>query len=187
MPFPNQAVNRNLRNKIIAIVMAGLGIAAVIIIGWQLTRDDGSKKHEAVVASATQGDTRLTPSQPAISTRTSPSTVRNNTGARLTARTGKTPASPTPRQVSAAVNAAPDSVEELPEVKQAHDALVAAHKRAADVMEKAMKQLYGDISFDAFQKVQNLPEVQQTRQVVAEAERRYTEAKSKAMEARSTK
>jgi cytoskeletal protein RodZ len=74
-----------------------------------------------------------------------------------------------------------------PEVKEAEAALVAAEKHTADVMEKAMNEMYGGISFDAFQKVRNLPEVQQARALVAEAQRRYSDAKSKAMEDRSTK
>jgi hypothetical protein len=72
-------------------------------------------------------------------------------------------------------------VQNAPEVKQAQESLVAAHKRAADVMEKAMKENYGGISFDAFHKVQNLPEVQQARAAIAEAELKYNTAVQKTM------
>jgi hypothetical protein len=162
-------------------VVTGLGIAAVVTVGWQLLRDDERKNREVVVASAAQAARGWMPLQPAASTRTSSSRVRNNSSARSTARIADAPTSPTAKQVNAPSSAAFDNVEVVPEVKQAHDALVAAHKRAADVMGKAMKQFYGDITFDAFQKVQNLPEVVQARQAVAEAQREYSGAKSKAM------
>jgi hypothetical protein len=73
-------------------------------------------------------------------------------------------------------------VQNEPEVIKAREELVAAQKRAADVMEKTMKATYGDISFDAFQKIQTVPEVKKAREEAAAAQRRYFEAMKKAAE-----
>lgn len=177
----DRIMDRRTTIMIIVGAIAGFGIVVAVVIGWQLSRDHGSETREGVGQSAAEPATGPIGVQSSASNRISRTEVRTDTGTGSIARVASAPTSPPSGQISTASDAALQKVEELPEVKQAHDALVAAHKRAADVMGKAMKQFYGDITFDAFQKVQNLPEVVQARQAVAEAQREYSGAKSKAM------
>jgi hypothetical protein len=77
-------------------------------------------------------------------------------------------------------NPAYQKVQNEPEVVKAREELVASQKRAADVMERTMKETAGGISFEAFHKIQDRPEVKKAREEAAEAQRRYFEAMKKA-------
>jgi len=162
--------------------MAGLCIVAAVVIGWQLSRHHGSETREGVSQSVTEPATGPIGVQSSASIRIPRSEVRTDIGTGSTARVANAPASPPSGQISTASDAALQKVEEPADVKQAREELVAAQKRAADVMEKTMKASYGDISFDAFQKIQTVPEVKKAREEAAEAQRRYFEAMKKAVE-----
>jgi hypothetical protein len=155
-------------------VIAALAIACVcltvgVVIGWKLRKTEDQKS-----AIRGQGAVRF----PAGVFPAAGGTNMAFRPARSTNQMKRAPTSSPARPSSTPAN---PQVQNAPEVKQAQEALVAAHKRAADVMEKAMKENHGGISFDAFHNVQNLPEVKQARAAIAEADLKYNAALRKAM------
>lgn len=157
----------------IACICLTIGVA----IGWGLRKDE-SLKLEARGQKSQTGYQRIVQSPPGVlPTAGGTSMPVRSVGSMNQARR---PATSLPARYAS--NPAYQPAQNVPEVKQAHEALVAAHKRAADVIEKAMKENYGGISFDAFHKVQDLPQVKQARAAVAEAELKYTAALREATE-----
>ena len=158
----------NDRIRFLIAAVTGLSLATAILIGWLLTRDDRRKEFEVIGGPA--NDT----GRGNMAMRTSTAARHAATGSKSRVGTASGPA--TARQIEPASNGTLPKADEQPEVKEAREALVAAQKRAADAMEKAMNQNYGGISFDAFQKVQQMPEGQKAREETTEAERKYQEA-----------
>jgi len=156
--------------------IAGISLAVGVAIGWKLGKIEDQKSEVRSQKSEARGQGPVR-----FPAGVFPAAGGTNMAFRPARSTNqfKRPVSSSSARPS--YNPAYQQAQNAPEVKEAQEALVATHKRAADVMEKAMKENYGGISFDAFHKVQNLPEVKQARAAIAEAELKCNTAVQKAM------
>lgn len=183
-------MNDSVKYMIAAGAIAGVCMGAGVVIGWKLAavkNEEFKIKSEARRGAASSQPSAFSvfPTTRGTNTRYVVSRGTNVFAAGGKPGTGKqngrlVTSSPT----GGTSNPAYQKVQNEPEVIKARGELVAAQKRAADVMEKIMKEEYGDISFDAFQKIQNVPEVKQAREAAAEAQQRYFEVMKKAAEGR---
>jgi hypothetical protein len=191
-------MNDPIKYMIAAGTIAVLSMGAGVVIGWKLAQQRASTQPSAVSfqPSSVGGRPSSVVGQRPVNFSPSIFPTARGTNTRFVvsrgtnvfarsgkgqAESGKAPYRP-PAPAGTTPNPAYQKVQNEPEVIKAREELVAAQKRAADVMEKAMKETSGGISFEAFHKIQNVPEVKTAREAAAEAQRRYFEVMKKATE-----
>jgi hypothetical protein len=133
-------------------VIAGLCIVVGVVIGAQCFRDGDNLVRQAVGAAATRTGSRHMPPQDAVSTKLArkmaPAWQTTNprrsggSGDQSTGPIGTASPRATPGHVEAPSSQMRQKFEQLPNVRQAKESLVAAQKQAADVMEKAFFRLH---------------------------------------------